>query len=142
MFFWTDKEGRDLLTYTSFLFGVTSWMAMTLNHWMGPAFLVQMALSIVHHGKWYDSYFGKNVIKWTDKSLAQYISVRSVYDAYYCQWCPAMKVYWGCISWVVFLHCIVKWNRPHHLKGNLWHSTLHITSNMGCISMLYAIKNE
>lgn len=139
---WNDKNGRVLLTYTSFLFGITSLKAMALQHWMAPTFLIQMALSLVHHGKWYDTYFGKDFIKWTDKGLAKYITLRSAYEAYYYKLTPGMKVYWGCLVWVVYIHCIGKYNRPNHSKGNLWHSTLHITSNLGCVSMLYAIKNE
>ena len=147
MFFkvWTERHGRNLLTYTSFLFGLTSIRAMSVGHWMGPIFLIQMGLSILHHGKYHDEYCGKKLVKWIDKGLAYEIALRTLYDAIQQPletYIPWMSLYWVSASWVVYIHWIGQQNDDSAI-GCVWHATVHGVSNIGSIALLEAsLKND
>lgn len=141
------RRVRTLLNYTSFLFGLTSWKAMQSNHWMSRAFLWQMGLSIFTHVNHYhlDEAFevwGQRTLLYLDKVIAHYITIRSIYDAYKLPLNRYTSFYWINLLYVLYIHVISKKN--HYIndkfKSLLWHSSIHLSSNLGCISLLEGLR--
>jgi hypothetical protein len=126
-----------LLVYSSFIFGIVSFVGLINYHWTGPAFYLQMVLSIVNHASVNRDYVGKKTINRLDKFLAHSITFITIYEAIRLPISLPLYVYWGCLSWVISIYQLTNLSN-HPIYGDYWHGTVHLMSSIGTIALIYS----
>ena len=128
-----------LLVYSSFIFGIVSLVGLFNYHWTGPAFYLQMVLSIVNHAGINHDYIGKKTINRVDKFVAHSITLLTMYEAIQLPISFSLYIYWGCLFWVA---CIYKFTglSNHPIHGDYWHSTVHLMSSIGTIALVKTVS--
>ena len=126
-----------LLVYSSFIFGIVSLVGLFNYHWTGPAFYLQMVLSIVNHASVHRDYVDKKSINKIDKFVAHSITFMTIYEAIRLPFSIPLFVYWGCLTWVALIYKISGLSN-HPIYGDYWHCTVHIMSSIGTIALIYS----
>lgn len=112
--------------YTSFSFLVVS--LLTQGSWIQPALSVLSCLSILHHAKYYERYFGRKYVQLADRVVSHAIGVKGMYEVtripHTYENAMVLMVLYSCASYVAIVY-------HRYLRNNdLWllHKTIHIVS--------------
>jgi hypothetical protein len=130
----------DIRTYySSFAFGVVSWMAQyTPQRLIHFCFHSMFGLSVLNHGKYYEQFAGKDLMILLDKIIVHVTVAVSVYVALTMERPQPllMFIFWGCLTWIAMVYYVFKLSFLPGTEWEPWHATVHFGGSIGEIALL------